>query len=732
MIDAPRFANRQSLIHCSQQLTAYHDLYTVSVRLASRIGKRIEHDTELRDRTAQPVVALLAPSGPAFLAHVLACWRLGLAILPIALGTTSSGAASLMASTGARWILNDPSQDTQVEQIRHAYGDGSIQPLGWCDLEKGEDEVDGIECPVFTQSENDCLVIFHSSGSSGNPKPIKHLHRFWTTSLLAAFGANRAAFTTTPLFHGGLSDLLRAFQAGAPLYLYAWHQSRAVTTASILASLQACSRPIHYFLSVPFILETLFHERSGRQMLQAMDMVSTGGAPLSQAIGDMMVHQNHIKLVSRLGSSECGFLMSSWRDFDADNDWAWLRIFDNASSQWLSFEPQQDGQLFELVVSGKWPSKLLSNRPDGSYATGDLYYRHPQHEDRWRYGRRADDSIVMVNGKKVASAPMEEALRSLDGIEDVIVFGANRPLLGALVQRSKGSSSADVRSTLEHKLSGINKSLPSHARLAQEMIMIADDDDVFASLPRSSKGTLQRGLALDQLASLIDGVYTRFDQGEVDIGRPRQRIRGKALLEWLQRTLSNISDQEIGPDDDLYAAGVDSIMATRLRTSIHQGVELDGFLLSSNAIYEYPTLRKLENHIDMHEIQGGNAAQYSVEKVAGSLIEQYSQFAFTTAYHRIHSDNDCATVLLTGATGTLGSRILHGLLLDNSVEHIVCHVRADDVAKAKHRIAASLQNRCLESDPGLISRKVSYVTSFTDDHLSTLRDSSKAIIIHVS
>ena len=61
------------------------------------------------------------------------------------------------------------------------------------------------------------------------------------------------------------------------------------------------------FLSVPYILSTLVEdlEGDGMRMLQSMDYVSTGGAPLDTSIGDAMV-QRGVRLVSRLGSSECG------------------------------------------------------------------------------------------------------------------------------------------------------------------------------------------------------------------------------------------------------------------------------------------------------------------------------------------------------------------------------------------------------------------------------------------
>lgn len=125
-------------------------------------------------------------------------------------------------------------------------------------------------------------------------------------------------------------------------------------------------------------------------MLACMDLVSTGGAPLPQATGDEMVERG-IKLVSRLGSSECGcefhipglvsassayaislpydtagpyafaVLMSSFRAFELDSDWSWLRVLDELGQRLLRFERSSEGAgggLCELVVDAGWPTKV--------------------------------------------------------------------------------------------------------------------------------------------------------------------------------------------------------------------------------------------------------------------------------------------------------------------------------------------------------------------------------------
>lgn len=91
--------------------------------------------------------------------------------------------------------------------------------------------------------------------------------------------------------------------------------------------------------------------------------------------------------------------MSSWRDFDNDKAWSWLRINESTSEHWLRFEPRSEhGEgLYELVVSSEWPTKIVSNQSDGCFATGDLFQRDEKNPQKWLYARRSDDSIVLVS-----------------------------------------------------------------------------------------------------------------------------------------------------------------------------------------------------------------------------------------------------------------------------------------------------------------------------------------------
>jgi acyl-coenzyme A synthetase/AMP-(fatty) acid ligase len=107
--------------------------------------------------------------------------------------------------------------------------------------------------------------------------------------------------------------------------------------------------------------------------------------------------------------------LSSHRDYESEKDWELLRN-DSPYADALQFEETSDAgpsgsKRYEMVVTSRWSSlvglfyivsrkltqQTKSNRDDGSYASGDLYEKHPTKKGVWRYVGRGDDVIVMVS-----------------------------------------------------------------------------------------------------------------------------------------------------------------------------------------------------------------------------------------------------------------------------------------------------------------------------------------------
>jgi len=121
--------------------------------------------------------------------------------------------------------------------------------------------------------------------------------------------------------------------------------------------------------------------------------------------------------------------MTSFRPRD-DKDWDYVRPAADLQP-FLRWDERGPG-IFELVVLDGWPSKVVSNCPDGSYATKDLFERHPT-LNAWRYYARQDDTLVLDNGEKANPLTREGVTRENRNVAEAIVFGANKPRLGLFI-----------------------------------------------------------------------------------------------------------------------------------------------------------------------------------------------------------------------------------------------------------------------------------------------------------
>lgn len=623
-------------------------------------------------------------------------------------------------------MLVHDSQKSITAELRQLFEDEKKQSPHIIDIQDTHELVSGSTSsaevspvqPLLTAGPDSVLIIFHSSGSTGLPKPIYHINRFWSFSTTTAYGTDLGAYTTTPLYHGGMSDFLRALQAGSSLFFHplVGSSSNTLSVEAILAGYRSCASQTHaqikYFLSVPFILEMLSKDVSGLEYLASMELVSTGGAPLPPKVGDYLV-QSGVPLVSRLGSSECGFLMSSFRGFENDKEWSWLRVEDPVTRSLLDFKEDKDNEgLFELVVTGKWPTKLLYNAADKAFSTEDLYSRHEEHDNWYKYATRVDDTLVLLNGKKFAAGLIESRLKQSELVQDSVVFGSNRALVGAVVMpaRDKGSSvnlsprqKYEYLQALQPHVEEINKSLPSHARLTMGLIHVADES-LAASIPRSSKGTLQRGHAYRQLSPLFDETYARFEEGEIEGYPGKEQLQEHELRLFLAKMIGAILRTEGGkikPDLDFYKAGMDSISSVRIKAAVHQHLDLGldashhRRRLDTRDIYEHPTVNELAGFLEDLS-SGGSAASRSVTEEMQSMVDRYTKTL--TPFKPRSNTGGPRIAILTGATGALGSHLLLTLLSSGEVDKVLCLVRASSDSAALQRVKESITTRRLHKE----------------------------------
>ncbi|KAF5685593.1 nonribosomal peptide synthetase [Fusarium circinatum] len=667
-------------------------------------------------------IGLLSSSSTEFVLTWLGLMRLGYTVLLLAPQLAPPAVQHLCETLDIRHVF--------VDDIYEYRARGLSNDIEIIRIPSYKDDSPADDSLEQTPGVSETAYICHTSGtSSGLPKPIPQT-QFGVMGALYSFpGKNTpATFSTTPLYHGGFPDCLRAWTSGASIWFFPEGQA-PITGANIIRAIEFARAhsliPVKYFSSVPYVLQMLSEEYGGIEVLQTMDLVGVGGAALPPAIGDRLVDEN-VNLLSRMGSAECGFLVSSHRDYAKDKDWQFLRAIDDPKL--IEFEPRENG-LTELVVKPGWPFLIKTNRKDGSYATSDLFEPHQSISNGWRYHSRADAQITLANGKKFDPSPVEGSILAASKLlQDVLIFGSGRDYAGALLFHSSSDISADevIDSVWPH-IDKLNADSQAHTRINKTMLVVVPVKEGQKPLEKSSKGTILRRQAEEKYSDEIEGAYSNTSSS------------AKAPQEGLQKAVQDCFEEVLGrqvePDQDLYRQGVDSISCIQIRKMLEQTCLSEDGRLPLNVIYDQGTVNSL---VDYLERANSGDSELSVDpdeselNLMHALVEKYRDF--DPASHDVRSmvgpasssrgvksqvrqnrsalderkklaqmamkivqdPNDRPTrIVLTGATGFLGAHILHLLREDPKIDRVYCLLRADGPFAAQKRVSEGLFQRFL-------------------------------------
>ncbi|OAA67965.1 nonribosomal peptide synthetase-like protein [Niveomyces insectorum RCEF 264] len=689
------------------------------------------------------VVALLAPSTVDYVINTFALSRLGFAVLFLSHRLAGDAVHSLLRATACTKLVVAPQYEARAAQMLQQPDDDDDDDGGGTDRSPcatvsvfrlvefaayaaaaaaaaaSENDADPVRPLLVTAATtittNHVALIIHSSGSTGLPKPIFQTH----ASCLANYadGIPYRAFITLPLFHNhGISTLFRALCAGKTAALY--NASLPLAGSTLVDALQAVApESLH---CVPYALKLLAEDPRGIDALRRLQLVLFGGSGCPDELGDRLVAAG-VYLAGHYGATEMGQLMTSFRDPATDTDWAYMRPVP-AARPYVRMVPRGAGT-YECVVLDGLPSKVQSNcdDPPHSFATRDLFTAHPTRPDAWKYLGRLDDRVTLVTGEKVLPVPYEHRIRQHPLVRECVVVGVGRAVPGLVVVPSAApTTTTALLDALQPTLDAANAHAEAFGRITREMVCVLDPDTAY---PTTDKGTVIRAAFYRQFADVIDQMYARLEAPELanadgtdgdggNTGTKRLDLDEAGLETYLLALFAatlGVSPQQLQADTDLFGAGVDSLQAITARTKIMREIDLGGHVPGQNVVFEFPSVRQLVRHLVA--LRSGDAAAAAATagdelKAMRALIAQYSDFS---AFPTTTRDADLCppggreTVVLTGATGSLGAHLLHQLVREPHVDRVYCLVRvassssssSSPEAAAETRVRAALADRGL-------------------------------------
>lgn len=130
------------------------------------------------------------------------------------------------------------------------------------------------------------LIMMHSSGSTGLPKPVHFTHKRLLATLLTA--QHLTAFCSVPLFHAhGFVSFVQAIYTRKVIFMF---NGNVPQTHDTVKNALIAARP-EVVWTVPYVLKLLAEKKDGIEALKQCKLVSTSGSRCPDELGDMIVNE---------------------------------------------------------------------------------------------------------------------------------------------------------------------------------------------------------------------------------------------------------------------------------------------------------------------------------------------------------------------------------------------------------------------------------------------------------
>ena len=428
-----------------------------------------------------------------------------------------------------------------------------------------------------------------------------------------------------------------------------------------------------------------------------LKVLQPGGAPLATNIVKALTSKG-VNVKTTYGSTEIGPPFRSIPDNRANPSCYTFRNL-YPDNPFLKMEEVGDG-VFELSVYNGF--ELAADLWDGKndnepYRTGDLFIQDPPGSGFFVLQGRRDDLIIHTNGEKTNALPLQLDIQSSTKvINKVIALGQSRPNVCLLVEvhEDYDPSSALTRAHVWEAVQEVNERYSVHSRILESMIYILPEGD---ALPVTPKGNVKRNEAERIYASEIERLYS----GDNLSGSISGSDSHEPLAEYLRNliaTLFEVPADSINDWTTLYSLGMTSHLALSLRSSISSHLNCQ---VPLGTLFENPSIAKLvavltppttpmssaQSSLDTHP-----SSTESVHRIIHNLSSEFTMWPKRDCKSYPKAGKEI--ILLTGASGSLGTSLLATLASSPKVSKIYAMIRGlDNVEK----LQTSFSQRGLDS-----------------------------------
>lgn len=542
--------------------------------------------------------------------------------------------------------------------------------------------------PNCRTQPNDLAYLIYTSGSTGKPKGVMIEHHSiantvnWRTRYYQ-FGPDDVLLQIPPYnFDSSVEDIFSFLSVGAAIVvidqekrLDLGHLKKLITTHQVT-----------HFLATPLFYRTMLDEIPDQ--LAGLSSVTVAGenAHLNLVKKHFAVLPN-VKLYNEYGPTENSVCSTVYQFSAADEEVLIGKPIGNCRCYVLNqdLKPLPIGVPGELYLAGEGLARGYINNPELTkekfivaptinerlYKTGDLVKWNSN--GNLQFIERIDNQ-VKIRGYRIELGEIEHHLLKHPAVKEAVVVvdesEPNRKCVCAYIVSAREVSAIELKEYLA-------KSLPDY--------MIPSFFVFLEKLPLTPNGKIDKG-SLPKPKPNAKACWRP----------PENEIEEKLVRVWEEV----LEVAKIGTNDNIFELGGDSLAIIQIVTMLYA----EQWDLTVRDFYKYNTIKELAKHIAS---RGQTAISIGEsEACQNTTVNLDSKFKERPVNRiKLSEPRIVKNLLLTGATGFLGSHILYQLLeLDRVKIYILTRGLSEE--DAKDRLAQKMKFYFPRLERGLLNRKL--------------------------
>lgn len=336
----------------------------------------------------------------------------------------------------------------ECPSVKAVISTGPVVPEGCYDFNKSIDEAATFVRPEKVNDNNDVMLLYFTSGTTGEPKMVAHdftypLGHIITGSYWHNLNEDSLHFTLADTGWGKAvwGKLYGQWIAGANVFVYDYDKFEPVDVLHMIHNYGITS-----FCAPPTVFRFLIREDLTKFDLSTLRYCTIAGEALNPSVYDRWKQLTGIKLMEGFGQTETTLTVATYPWCEPKPGSMGLKgpmydidlVDDND-------EPVEDGVHGEIVVRlhpGQKPlglfkeylhDKALTEEAihDGLYHTGDVAWRD---EDGyyWFVGRK--DDVIKSSGYRIGPFEVESALMTHPAVVECAITGVPDEVRGQVVK----------------------------------------------------------------------------------------------------------------------------------------------------------------------------------------------------------------------------------------------------------------------------------------------------------